>query len=126
MTVSSIGALGSPLPVSRVLTNFAIMIIGEWIVTDSIAAYCSHHWVSRYTTNIPQAWQRIRRKKRQVAWLVAVGVLVSMLVIIIIPDEQCYTSASQGDEWVLGQCPEPPESIANMQKVGDEFLIHNI
>ncbi|GMH55183.1 hypothetical protein TL16_g01839 [Triparma laevis f. inornata] len=98
MTVSAIGALGSPLSVEQVAVNFVIMVVGEWVVTDSIAAYCSHHWEQRYTNNIPQAWQRIRRKQSWLKICICIASLIGMTVTVIIPDEQVRKREERSDE----------------------------
>ena len=78
-------------PFTQVMVNLGIMVVGEWFVTDSIVAYCSHYWHGRYLNNIPRAWQRISRKEHWGKVLVLVAVMTSTVVFIQAPDELCYT-----------------------------------
>ena len=87
----SVGALRKPLTITQVMVNLGIMVVGEWFVTDSIVAYCSHYWHGRYLNNIPRAWQRISRKEHWGKVLVLVAVMTSTVVFIQAPDELCYT-----------------------------------
>lgn len=104
--------------VSQVMVNLGIMVVGEWFVTDSIVAYCSHHWHNRYPNNIPRAWQRISKKKRWRMVMVLAAVMTSTVVLVNAPDELCYTGVGSGGEGVLGLCPKPPECVDEMSVFG--------
>ena len=79
-------------------------LVAEWIVADTIIAYVSHHWTSRYTNNVPQAWHKRRLNRTFIAILVAIGALQCITTQRALMIEMCITSYLQSEQdWVMGQ-----------------------
>ena len=55
------GRLGADgrMSVSGLCANFVVMLVGEWLLTDSLIAYISHHF-KRYQLNVTATWQKVR------------------------------------------------------------------
>ena len=135
---SGLGAVVGALPRGAVLTNFLVMVTGEWLVTDSIIAYLSHHFTSRYDNNIPevrrrvyrparngafltprsfQCWEFLRVKKNFFAGLFLIAIWMPTLVLTSIDYAMCLTSRLETEsDWVLGRCPEPPTNRTEMAR----------
>ena len=119
---AGLGVEVGPLSDSDVLINGLIMLAGEWIVADSIIAYVSHHWTTRYTNNVPQAWRKRRLNKTFVYMLVVIGALYCVTTQRGVLWEMCITSMLMSEQdWVIGQCPAPPLNTTEITRVGGTF-----
>ena len=90
------------------------MVIGEYLVTDSLLAYASHN-LERYQVDILNHWQRLRKSK---TWLLAAMTLLALAIwplLIVIPEGFCMTRFND-EEFVMGQCPVPPSNVNEMLK----------
>ena len=87
------------------------MILGEWILTDSIIAYISHSWTTRYTNDIPAAWEKVQ-KNGKFAWTTVVIAAMSPAAIFhVMTLSMCITGGYEdADEWTIGQCPRAPKN----------------
>ena len=108
-----------PLPNSTVLSNFAVMIFGEFVLTDAVLVVLSHFWKS-YTNDVAVEWGFFSKRYGFVATLiVTTGMMISMISIYV-PMMFCMTSSIERgvDDWVITQCPTAPSAISEMAQVG--------
>ncbi|GMH64241.1 hypothetical protein TrLO_g14587 [Triparma laevis f. longispina] len=98
------------------------MVVGEWIISDSIIAYLSHHF-SRYTNNVPQSWTRFRKGshfRQALVTIVMISALTPLYTLASIGNSMCMTSmlGELEDEggWVRvwGTCPDLPLNITEL------------
>lgn len=96
---------GRSLNLSQALSNFAIMLFGELILSDFIVAYTSHFFSSRYIISIANEWEHFRETQNftKNSFIVIMS-LISSAVILQIPMNLCVTGSTK--EWALTQCPE--------------------
>ncbi|GMH54305.1 hypothetical protein TrST_g10519 [Triparma strigata] len=105
------------------------MFIGEFLFTDSILAYISHHF-KRYTNDVAKEWIYISKKKRTmtVACL-CLSFQVVLLCTTIRSLNYCFTGWMGGvggghrdeHDCALTPCPVAPKNITEMRIVGVQW-----
>ena len=113
----SFGAAGTPPISSSVLWgNFAVMLVGEVILSDALVAHLSRSgWMRGAKVDLPLAWKT--QDKVATAALFAVLAFVPAIVLTTAPTRLCFTSSERfdGGDWVLpdfddfmlSSCPLP-------------------
>ncbi|GMH62375.1 hypothetical protein TrRE_jg9727 [Triparma retinervis] len=119
---SNAGA-GGP-QVSQALINLCIMLFGELVLSDTIIAYLSHKFESRYVISIAHEWEGFREtQRRAIVGLVLIVTIISSSMILIIPPNLCLTSLMSAEEdWALTACPDITRNITNLLRVDAMFL----
>mmetsp|Transcript_30093 Transcript_30093/g.59771 ORF Transcript_30093/g.59771 Transcript_30093/m.59771 type:complete len:477 (+) Transcript_30093:633-2063(+) len=111
---------GSPkIPVAQTLKTFAIMLIGELVVTDGIVAYVSNKFKKRYIVDLAAAWHdHVTNRKKLLLAFVAIISMASISTIISLPINMCYTSLADDEaNFALTSCPDVPKNITEMSRV---------
>eukprot|EP00520_Triparma_pacifica_P001162 CAMPEP_0118649388 /NCGR_PEP_ID=MMETSP0785-20121206/9676_1 /TAXON_ID=91992 /ORGANISM="Bolidomonas pacifica, Strain CCMP 1866" /LENGTH=526 /DNA_ID=CAMNT_0006541671 /DNA_START=155 /DNA_END=1735 /DNA_ORIENTATION=+ len=116
---SEVGAEGGQIPNSVVLMNLLVMIIGEWVVSESIVVYVSHHFAKRYSNNVSLRWAQFRHANHHtttISTLVFIASLMPVFVLNSIDYELCITSNVEvnAQDWTQGRCPRVPENSTEM------------
>ncbi|GMI25223.1 hypothetical protein TeGR_g3086 [Tetraparma gracilis] len=121
------GAAGSPsIPFSQSMTNLAVMLVGELIVTDGIIAYIARH-SKRYSNDPAHEWQEFRSKKYLVMGIGLTCAAMGSACILQYPVNFCYTSwlggkGERGElDWVVTSCPEQPKNFTELSAVGESY-----
>ncbi|GMI55487.1 hypothetical protein TeGR_g625, partial [Tetraparma gracilis] len=123
------GAPGSrTIPVGQTLVNLFVMLFGELILTDAIIAYTARHW-KRYQNDPIKEWDALKKHKGLLRGFIATTACVGAASLLAFPNNFCYTSwrgegepTGEDREWVLTQCPVPPENATDLILVGDYYL----
>ena len=111
---------GSPkIPVAQTLTTLAIMLVGEIAVTDGIIAYMSNKFKERYIVDLAVAWHDLVTNRKKLIWaFVAMVSMVSIIVILHLPLNMCFTSLADDEaNFALTSCPAVPKNITEMSRV---------
>jgi hypothetical protein len=120
---SNPGAAGSnSIPLSQTMTNLAVMLFGELVVTDGIVAYLAHNF-ERYKNDPAEDWAEMKKKKKLLAGCAVCIACASAVSASSITTSFCYTSwAGEGvEDWVITSCPAFPKNITEMSRVGETF-----
>jgi hypothetical protein len=104
------------------------MIFGELVLSDSVVAYISHKFSTRYIVSLAHEWEEFRATQgRAKLGMIFIGSIISSTVILTIPPRLCLTSSVQNeDDWTLTQCPDMTWEIrgntTNLLRIDDMFL----
>jgi hypothetical protein len=118
------------IPLEQSLVNLAVMLFGELVVTDAIIAYAARRWSSK---NDPIKHFFTLKKRKRLLWgIIATEACVLSASLLAFPNNFCYTSWRGGGEptgedreWVLTQCPLPPDTASDLFLVGDYYGTNN-
>ena len=115
------------IDVSRAMRNLVIMLFGELVISDTVVAYLSYKFASRYVISIAHEWEGFKAtQRRALSGLIVLVSLMSIKVFISIPQMLCLTSLMPDEEnWALTQCPPIDDELRNMTnlvRVDDVFL----
>jgi hypothetical protein len=108
------------------MTNLAVMLVGELIVTDGIIAYIARH-SKRYSNDPAHEWQEFRSKKYLVMGIGLTCAAMGSACILQYPVNFCYTSwlggkGERGElDWVVTSCPEQPKNFTELCAVGESY-----
>ena len=99
---------GKGLDVSQAILNFFVMLFGELVLSDSVVAYISHKFESRYVISLAHEWEDFRETQRTAKMgLIVIISMISSVAIMQIPNRLCLTShMSNEEDWTLSQCPK--------------------
>ena len=113
------------LPISQSVVNLGIMLFGELVVTDGIVAYFSNAFKDRYVVNLALAWNELKtRRKSLMRYMTAILMLGTSQIILNLPHNMCFTSPDYENinaPFALTSCPEIPQNITEMLRVGEMF-----
>mmetsp|Transcript_8060 Transcript_8060/g.17039 ORF Transcript_8060/g.17039 Transcript_8060/m.17039 type:complete len:136 (-) Transcript_8060:150-557(-) len=113
----SFGQVGTPPISDDVLwTNFAVMLIGEAILSDALVTHLSRSgWMQGVKVDLPLTWKT--QDKVATAALFAILAFAPGTVLTNAPTNLCFTSSERlyGGDWVLpdfddymlSRCPTP-------------------
>ena len=119
---------GGGIELSQAMINLVIMLFGELVLSDSIVAYVSYKFSSRYVISIAHEWEDFwETRRRAIISLVAILSFLSSGLILKISDRFCLTSIMPHEEdWTLTQCIDLTDelrgNIRNLVRVDDMFL----
>ena len=118
---------GGGIELSQAMINLVIMLFGELVLSDSVVAYVSHKFSSRYVISIAQEWEGFwETRRRAVIGLVAILSFISGAIVLQILRRFCLTSIMPREEdWTLTQCMDltwEVRNIRNLVRVDDMFL----
>ena len=117
---------GGGIDMSQAFVNLIIMLFGELVLSDSVVAYISYKFSSRYITSIAHEWEGFRETQRPaIKGLIAIIALISSFVIMFIPTSLCLSSLMPNEEeWALTQCLPlwGVRNITNLLSVDDMYL----
>ncbi|GMI04731.1 hypothetical protein TrRE_jg4416 [Triparma retinervis] len=107
-----------------VLANFAIMFVGEFILTDGVLAVAAHYWKKRYINDPAFEWSFFRNRYGFVAALVVMMNMMQSMLCIFLPMALCMTSTAERgvESWVITQCPPFPSNITDLSQVGYSWV----
>ncbi|GMH65263.1 hypothetical protein TrRE_jg4853 [Triparma retinervis] len=114
---------GESLDVSQAMLNFVIMLFGELVLSDSVVAYLSHKFESRYVISIAHEWEEFRQRQgKAIMGIIVIISFISSTAIMQIPNQLCLTShMSHEEDWALTQCPRLCNETI-LLRVEDMFL----
>ena len=123
MNVNPSSAGSKRIPQSQTLTNFAIMVAGEFILTDGLVSWMSNK-SSTYNIDLSKEWERVKENRAFLAAIVVTTSALSIFSLVKTTKNFCVTSRLEDVEsWVLTTCPPYP-NITDVARsgVGEEFL----
>jgi hypothetical protein len=105
--------------------NFAVMVIGEFVVTDGLVGHFARTMVNRYKIDPANEWGRMKKSESGPAFIRSILFCVSVVLlasVYLAGGEGCMT-AQLGEEakWALTSCPQVPEDILEFSRVGRDF-----
>jgi len=105
MNINPSSAGSKRIPQSQTLTNFAIIVAGEFFLTDGLVS-CMSNKRAAYKIDLSREWERVKENK---AFLIAIVVLTSSLgtlALVSTTKNFCVISRLEDVEsWVLTMCP---------------------